>query len=227
VLAVFRLKLTHRLHWDALPFEKRVGPLKHRNQLSRAIGCNQNFRGSWDAPSAYGEWIWVQLKDSQPAWLITISGEDIDKDGPVTVRLTRALEYLKSNGDGSPRHFMTYRVDPDPRSHVRDLIQGSRPFRTHYLDDGPVTLQRIGRDLDEGDIHGEWIGLAKLSAKGAEQVKAELSAMRAEGLLDRADLNMLFSRLVKSGADIRVLYVTGHWLDVDNATDLENAQKFL
>lgn len=87
------------------------------NQLSRAIGCNQNFRGSWDAPSAYGEWIWVQLKDSQPAWVITISGEDIDKDGPVTVRLTRALEYLKSNGDGSPRHFMTYRVDPDPRSH--------------------------------------------------------------------------------------------------------------
>lgn len=117
--------------------------------------------------------------------------------------------------------------DPDPRSHVRDLIQGSRPFRTHYLDDGPVTLQRIGRDLDEGNIHGEWIGLAKLSAKGADQVKAELAALRAEGLLDRADLNMLFSRLVKGGADIRVLYVTGHWLDVDNAADLENAQKFL
>jgi len=87
------------------------------NMLSRAIGCNQNFRGSWDAPSAYGEWIWVQLKDSQPAWLITITGEDIDKDGPVTIRLTRALEYLKSNLDGSPRHFMTYRIDPDPRSH--------------------------------------------------------------------------------------------------------------
>lgn len=87
------------------------------HQLSRAIGCNQNFRGSWDAPSAYGEWIWVQLKDSQPAWLITITGQDIDKDGPVTIRLTRALEYIKSNLDGSPRHFMTYRVDPDPRSH--------------------------------------------------------------------------------------------------------------
>lgn len=97
--------------------DPRSGEKGVDHMLSRAIGCNQNFRGSWDAPSAYGEWIWVQLKDSQPAWLITITGEDIDKDGPVTLRMTRALEYLKSNLDGSPRHFMTYRVDPDPRSH--------------------------------------------------------------------------------------------------------------
>ena len=117
--------------------------------------------------------------------------------------------------------------DPDPHSHVRDLVQCSRPFRTGYLDDDTVKLTRMGRDLDAGDVHGEWIGLAKLSAKGSELVKAEIAAMRADGTLDNADLNAMFSRLIESGADIRVLYVTGHWLDVDNAADLENAQKFL
>ena len=117
--------------------------------------------------------------------------------------------------------------DPDPRSHVRDLVHGSHPFRSGYLDDDPVALLRIGRDLDATDVHGEWIGLAKLSATGAERVRAELAAMRADGSLDTADLNTLFSRLVKGGADVRILYVTGHWLDVDNAADLENAQKFL
>lgn len=95
------------------------------HQLFRAIGCNQNFRGSWVSPSAYGEWVWVQLKDSQPAWLITLTGANLRKDGPVTIRLERALEHLESNLNGTPRHHMTYRADPDPRSYneFRGVIQ--------------------------------------------------------------------------------------------------------
>ncbi len=117
--------------------------------------------------------------------------------------------------------------DPDPRSHVRDLVQGTRSFRTGYLDDDVVHLKSMGPEFDAENVHGEWIGLAKLSAKGSDLVKAEIAAMRVDGSLDNADLNSMFSRLVKSGADVRILYVTGHWLDVDNVTDLENAQKFL
>jgi len=86
------------------------------HQLFRALGCNQNFRGSWTSPSAYGEWVWVQLRDSQPAWLLTLKGEDLSKDGAVTVRIERALEHLRSNLNGTPRRHMTYRADPDPRS---------------------------------------------------------------------------------------------------------------
>ena len=86
------------------------------HQLFRALGCNQNFRGGWTSPSAYGEWVWVQLRDSQPAWLITLTGEDLSKDGEVTIRIERALEHLRANLNGTPRHHMTYRVDPDPRS---------------------------------------------------------------------------------------------------------------
>jgi len=37
----------------------------------------------------------------------------------------------------------------------------------------------------------------------------------------------LFSRLIAKGLDIRVSYVTGQWLDVDNATDLKAANSFL
>ena len=117
--------------------------------------------------------------------------------------------------------------DPDPRSHVRDLVQGTRSFRTGYLDDDVVHLKSMGPEFDAENVHGEWIGLAKLSEKGSDLVKAEIAAMRVDGSLDNADLNSMFSRLVKSGVDVRILYVTGHWLDVDNATDLENAQKFL
>jgi len=86
------------------------------NALFRALGCNQNFRGTWSSPSAYGEWVWVQLRDSQPAWLVTLEGRDLDRDGPITVRIQRSLDHLRSNMDGSPRWHATYRVDPDPRS---------------------------------------------------------------------------------------------------------------
>ncbi len=85
--------------------------------LARAFGCMRPFRGSLAGRPTYWAWAWGQLKDSQPAWLISISGQDLSKDGDVTVTFDRALHYLKSNIDGTPRADTTYRVDPDPRSH--------------------------------------------------------------------------------------------------------------
>jgi len=83
----------------------------------RAVGCYRAFRGSLDGRPTYWDWAWGQLKDSQPAWLITITGEDLSKDGDVTVTFDRALEHLASNVDSTPRADVTYRIDPDPRSH--------------------------------------------------------------------------------------------------------------
>jgi phosphoenolpyruvate phosphomutase len=36
----------------------------------------------------------------------------------------------------------------------------------------------------------------------------------------------LFNFLVKSGHKVRVIFVTGHWVDVDGLDDLERAQEF-
>lgn len=87
------------------------------NQFFRAMGCSRAFRGTVDNPSAYWEWIWTTIKDSTPAWLMSVSGENLAQDGPVTITFDRALEFAKSNPDGRTRPYMTYRVDPDPRSH--------------------------------------------------------------------------------------------------------------
>lgn len=101
------------------------------HQLYRALGCSRAFRGTLDGRPTYYAWAWGQLKSSQPAWLITITGENLDSDGPVTVAINRALEHLSFNSDGSPRFDMAYRIDPDPRSHNR--FQGE-------LKDGTVTI---------------------------------------------------------------------------------------
>jgi len=105
------------------------------NELFRVLGCVRVFRGTLDSPPTYWTYIWGQLKDSQPAWLITISGDDLSKDGEVTVTFDRAMEHLRSNIDGTPRADSTYRLDPDPRSH--------NEFRG-YLKAGEITLLKPG-----------------------------------------------------------------------------------
>lgn len=87
------------------------------NQLFRALGCIRTFRGTLSNRPTYSTWLWTMLKDSMPAWLITIDGKDLDADGDVTVTFDRALERRTSNPNGEARPHMTFRLDPDPRSH--------------------------------------------------------------------------------------------------------------
>ncbi len=110
---------------------------------------------------------------------------------------------------------------------VRDFVSCSRPYSGDYLDDAPVALRQMANDLGTDDIDGEWIGLAKLSAAGAELVRAEIDAMRADESLAEASLLDLFSRLGDKGHEVRVLYVPGEWLDIDDAADLSAAGRFL
>jgi phosphoenolpyruvate phosphomutase len=110
---------------------------------------------------------------------------------------------------------------------VHDHIACSHPFSPGYLDDDTVDLRRIGPDLADGDIHGEWVGLVKLSEAGSALVRKELQALKAEGKLDKANMPDLFNRLVAAGQRVRVQYITGHWLDVDDAFDLAKARNFL
>lgn len=117
--------------------------------------------------------------------------------------------------------------DPDPKSRVRDLVSCSDLFKTGYLGEGTVGLTAMAPDLDGDSIHGEWIGLAKFSATGSEKLVAALDAMKDDGSLGKSSMVDLFNRMIASGTDIRVMYVTGHWLDVDNAADLAEARKFL
>ena len=109
-----------------------------------------------------------------------------------------------------------------------DWVRCSRPFTGGYLDDERVTLEAIGNDeAGAEDAHGEFIGLTKLSENGAVLVRGALDAMTKDGTLDGADLPDVFARLTAQGALIDVLYITGHWLDVDDAFDLASLRNLV
>ena len=109
-----------------------------------------------------------------------------------------------------------------------DWVRCSQPFTGGYLDDERVTLEAIWSDTAGADVaHGEFIGLTRLSADGAALVRGALDAMGQDGTLDAADLPDVFARLIAEGAAIDVLYVTGHWLDVDDAFDLASMRNLV
>ncbi len=118
------------------------------------------------------------------------------------------------------------RMDMAP-GRSRDLVACSRSYSGHYLDDESVTISQIGQLQKKAAPDGEWIGLAKLSGRGAARLRAEIDAMRAEGSLAAAGLPDLFARLVAAGEPVLVHYITGHWLDVNDTVDLASARNFL
>ncbi len=116
----------------------------------------------------------------------------------------------------------------DAPKHTPDLARCGQPYRDDlFLDAPPVELRAVGAGVAAGDADGEWIGLARLSARGAQLVRAEIESMRADGSADKAGLPELFTRLIARGEAPRVLYVTGDWLDVNDAFDLAWARNVL
>jgi len=109
----------------------------------------------------------------------------------------------------------------------RDLAACAKSFSPGFTDDELVELAAIGADLEAGAVSGEWIGLAKFSPKGSEIVREKMAAMAKAGELQKATMSDLFQALMADGHKISVLYVTGHWLDVNDEQDLQKARDFL
>ena len=157
-----------------------------------------------------------------------LNGECIFSYGDILFRHYVLDQLLETKGDiVLVADAMWQNRDADPQSRLRDLVRCREPFSTKYLDEEEVAVTDIGHDFAADQIQGEWIGLAKFSEKGSERVKFEISAMQKDGTARQASMIDLFGRLLKAGEDIRVIYISGHWLDIDNADDLADAQKFL
>ena len=107
---------------------------------------------------------------------------------------------------------------------VRDLIVADRAFTTNFLDDALVNLSAAGHGISPKDATGEWVGMLKLSKAGAAAVRVELDAMDADGLLRNAEIPDLLNRMMAAGHKVQVQYITGQWLDVDDAHDLAQAR---
>ena len=107
----------------------------------------------------------------------------------------------------------------------QDLIEASSPHSLSYSTE-QVWLQKMAPSLPPDKIAGEWIGLMKSTEAGTNIIADALKQLRGRTDFDQLHLYDLFNHLVEQGQKIRVLYIAGHWLDVDNLDDLAKAQSF-
>ncbi len=77
-----------------------------------------------------------------------------------------------------------------------------------------------------GSPSGRWIGMVRIRRQGRRWLLEAMEQLR--GRADFAQLGMphLLNHIVAAGRPIKVLYIHGHWLDVNNPEDLRRAGDF-
>jgi phosphoenolpyruvate phosphomutase len=91
---------------------------------------------------------------------------------------------------------------------------------------GHVVLRRVAADLPETSIHGEWMGFLRVAERALPAFKALVRELLADGGHRASKLPTLINALVSRGMAPRVLYTTGHWLDIDSLDDVVQAGAF-
>ncbi|HNQ73083.1 MAG TPA: phosphoenolpyruvate mutase [Verrucomicrobiota bacterium] len=152
-----------------------------------------------------------------------ITGEVVLTFGDILFR-----RYILSNLLADP-HDIVVVVDanwqPRPPVGQMDYVITNRPFSLKYSEDD-VMLEAVGADLPKARITGEWIGLIKTTATGSQRLQAALAELAKRPDFNQLRFDALFRHLLAQSTPIKVHFITGHWLDVDNAETLLEAQNF-
>jgi phosphoenolpyruvate phosphomutase len=132
----------------------------------------------------------------------------IDSDAPLTIAVDSALD--RSAISGAPD--FAYCTEADDRS-----LWGQE-----------VTLKRVSNaELDDGGTpDGRWIGMLRARGDGRRWLEDALTALTDTPEFPELGVPDLLNRLVEQGHTVRVLYINGHWLDVNSLPDLEKAGMF-
>jgi hypothetical protein len=119
------------------------------NQLYRVLGCFVPERAFPPDRPGYPVAAWDMPRDAMPAWLVEVSGDDLSKDGDVTLGLYQATAPVVRGTDGGPIPDMTFRVSGDPRS--TNLVHGR--LRNGVVTTDAFTFNMLGNVFYEPEFH--------------------------------------------------------------------------
>jgi phosphoenolpyruvate phosphomutase len=121
-------------------------------------------------------------------------------------------------------------VDPSEgadanESGYHDFITADRPF--HWSEfDRRTRLVKMSPAIPPDKVHGEWIGLLKMTAAGVSQLRELGDGIADPDRLRTMRMADVFDLLIANDRTVEVVYVRGHWLDVDDMHDVVAASNF-
>ena len=121
-------------------------------------------------------------------------------------------------------------VDTDWRDSVNrgrsaDYVSCSEPHSRRAFN-SRILLTAAGEDLAEDRINGEWMGIMRVAAEVVPAFRQQVEQLAADPANRAAKLHLLLHTIAAKGGDVRVIYTTGHWLDVDSVEDVIAAGNF-
>ena len=92
-----------------------------------------------------------------------------------------------------------------------------------------VLLQRVRQNSKDGgiDANGRWIGMVRTHARGRQWISDALASLSKTETFAQLSMRDLLNHIIDQGHSVRVIYIHGHWLDVNSLADLERAGTFM
>ena len=92
-----------------------------------------------------------------------------------------------------------------------------------------VTLQRVADNVNPMEpqrVDGQWVGLLSVRGEGLGRLQALVAKLRTRKDFNKLDMPALLNALVAAGEQIEVVYVHGHWRNVNDLEDFRRAGDF-
>ena len=115
----------------------------------------------------------------------------------------------------------------DKASGIPDLAYCSAPDdRTLWGQD--ILLKHLSTDntLNEKLTDGRWIGMLRVKGIGRKWLTHALKKLKKKQNFNELSLRHLINQILSDGNPIRVIYIHGHWIDVNSIADLDKASAF-
>jgi phosphoenolpyruvate phosphomutase len=108
-----------------------------------------------------------------------------------------------------------------------DFVTCSRAHSKGFADTtAELKSVNFGKISEVKDLHGEWIGLIKTNKIGSDILAKTLSELSITTDFNKLKLPDLMNALVEKKVKINVMYIDGHWMDVDTYADVSKGQSF-
>ncbi|MEC9376091.1 MAG: phosphoenolpyruvate mutase [Pseudomonadota bacterium] len=111
------------------------------------------------------------------------------------------------------------------RGRAADYVSCSEAHTRHSFNH-QVSLNVAGEDLPPEDIHGEWMGIMRVASRSMPILRSITEEILSDQSNREAKLHHLLSEIVQRNISVRVIYTTGHWLDIDSLEDVVAAGSF-
>lgn len=116
-------------------------------------------------------------------------------------------------------------IDNRSQNYRGDFVMCDKSPSSRYLEED-YCLKEIAEDKPSSKFHGEWIGLLKTSKKGSQWLVSSLDELAKRKDFRSLKMPDLINHLITQNITLNVLFVEGHWLDIDNLSDIDRGYLF-